>query len=98
MFLGFDETYHHIEKIWDKMPPIINLLLLPYVVTVLPLSIIISIILWFLGFWRCTGCKKVFSFFIKKESFHIITGWDSGYTKTYCPNCNDKKNKLKKGE
>lgn len=87
MFLGFDETCAHIENVWDRVIPVVKLLLIPYIIVLWLLSVIISLSAWFIGYWRCVGCQRVYSCFTKKHKVYWCYGWDdAGYHK-YCPKC-----------
>jgi hypothetical protein len=87
MFLGFDETCSHIENIWETVPPVVKLLVLPYIIVVWMVSVFVSVFLWILGYWRCHDCDRVYSAFTKKHKEYWLTGWDSGGIDKYCPNC-----------
>jgi p-aminobenzoyl-glutamate transporter AbgT len=89
MFLGFDETCNHIGNISNSsnIPPIFKLFLLPYIIVIWIISVILSISLWSIGFWRCNKCSKVYSIFSKKKVEYYTNGWEDGGKNYYCKKC-----------
>lgn len=88
MFLGFEETCEHITNLYTEKPPFVYVLVTPYVVVVWTLSVIVSLFTWFIGFWRCQGCSRVFSPFAKKKYVWSGGSREDGPNKyTYCVNC-----------
>jgi hypothetical protein len=90
MFLGFDETCRHINNLYDKTFPLISVIVTPYVIVIWILSVIISLTAWFLGYWRCNSCNKVFPFYKKKKIIIEYSGWDDSREYKYCYRCNRK--------